>query len=285
MTQVVPLLQDEDNSNVYNRNKGYHVADQEAPQNADELFRPIIKKPEVVPPNDEDGALGNKDNHDYEKRWKNLKKTYDTEISKTRKKIEELEARLEQASQVPKTPENIEELEKWKQENKDLYQVVEKLTKLQVQDGTKAVTEKLTELEQREQKLARAQALKEVRDYHKDFDEIVNSEEFHDWAESQSEEVQTWIYKNPSDSRKTINALNLYKFDVKSKQPVNESAKANQRNLEDAASMVSVKSSSEPNHQEKKIWSKKEIQKLSMDEYDKLEKEIDQAIREGRVRD
>ena len=47
--------------------------------------------------------------------------------------------------------------------------------------------------------------------------------------------------------------------------------------------MVSTKTTS-VNTKEPKIWTRKEINSLSMDDYDKYEQEIDLAVMEGRVR-
>jgi hypothetical protein len=47
--------------------------------------------------------------------------------------------------------------------------------------------------------------------------------------------------------------------------------------------MVSTKTTS-VEAKEPKIWTQEEIANLSMDEFDRLEPEIDRAIEEGRVR-
>jgi hypothetical protein len=47
--------------------------------------------------------------------------------------------------------------------------------------------------------------------------------------------------------------------------------------------MVSTKTTS-VDTKEPRIWTKREINALSMDEYDKYEQEIDRAVMEGRVR-
>ena len=48
--------------------------------------------------------------------------------------------------------------------------------------------------------------------------------------------------------------------------------------------MVSTKTTTIDATAEPKIWTQEEIANLSMDEFDRLEPEIDRAIEEGRVR-
>ena len=51
-----------------------------------------------------------------------------------------------------------------------------------------------------------------------------------------------------------------------------------------AADMVSTKTTTIDATAEPKIWTQEEIANLSMDEFDRLESEIDRALEEGRIR-
>ena len=62
--------------------------------------------------------------------------------------------------------------------------------------------------------------------------------------------------------------------------PRNQSSRKTSR--KEAASLVSTKTTTVDTKQPK-IWTTREIAALSMDDYDRLEKEIDQAAQEGRV--
>ena len=66
-------------------------------------------------------------------------------------------------------------------------------------------------------------------------------------------------------------------LNTKAKQPTGKSQSARS-----AADMVSTKTTS-VDTKEPKIWSQREIAKLSMVQFDKYESEIDQAILEGRI--
>jgi hypothetical protein len=58
--------------------------------------------------------------------------------------------------------------------------------------------------------------------------------------------------------------------------------KSSSKTTQSAADMVSTKSTTVEPKQEK-VWSEKEIAAMSMDEFDKYEDEISQAMQEGRI--
>ena len=62
------------------------------------------------------------------------------------------------------------------------------------------------------------------------------------------------------------------------------SNKSNRSSSSKAADMVSTKTTTIDATSEPKIWTQEEIAALPMDEFDRLESEIDKALEEGRVR-
>jgi len=136
-------------------------------------------------------------------------------------------------------------------------------------------------IEEREAAIGRKEAEATLRSRHPDFEDIRGDEKFHAWAKEQPEQIQDWIYNNPNNVPLAIKAIDLYKMETglntKAKQPTGKSQSARS-----AADMVSTKTTS-VDTKEPKIWSQREIAKLSMVQFDKFESEIDQAIMEGRV--
>ena len=121
-----------------------------------------------------------------------------------------------------------------------------------------------------------------MRSKHPDFDELRASDEFHVWAEAQPQQIQDWIYNNPDNVTLAIKAIDLYKLEngVSSKPSKRKTSKS--QSTGSAADMVSTKTT-QVDSKEPKIWTRREIAALSMDDYDKFEQEIDLAVREGRV--
>ena len=216
----------------------------------------------------------------YKKRYDDLKKHYDTKLNQFKIREQEL---IEEASknrteyQAPKTE---EELEEFKKNYPDVFEVVETVAHMQSESKAKVLEERLSKLQQREQELIRKDAEKRLMDRHPDFEDIRSSDDFHSWAKEQPDSIQKWIYSNADDADLASRALDLFKKDIGMDVPQKE--KSSSKTTESAADMVSTKTTTvEPKQQ--KIWSEREIAAMSMDEFDKYEEEISNAMQEGRI--
>ena len=279
----------EENANPYNQKKSWHTDIEENFDTADGVFfeKPKAKKKEAIPsepveqvaeeesPKDEPYKRP-----DYKKRYDDLKKHYDSKLNEFKSREQEL---LEQAAEnrpnyvAPKSP---EELEKFREEYPDVYEVVETVSHLQSEEKSKDLKEKLERLQQREQELVRKDAEKRLMDKHPDFEDIRNSDDFHGWAKEQPKSIQDWVYNNADDADLASRALDLFKKDIgMDVAPKKSNSKQSKKS---AADMVSTKTTSVEPKQER-IWTEREIAKMSMAQFDKHEAEISQAMQEGRI--
>jgi hypothetical protein len=66
----------------------------------------------------------------------------------------------------------------------------------------------------------------ELMRIHPDFDDIRDSDDFHEWAEEQPKWVQDALYDNDNDARSAARAIDLYKADkgITEKKPSNKDA-------------------------------------------------------------
>jgi hypothetical protein len=218
---------------------------------------------------------------DYKKRYDDLKRHYDSKLNEFKEREIELldQAREGQVKYTP--PKSEQELAEFKQKYPDVYDVVETVANMQSESRAKGLEEKIKLLQAREQELVRLDAEKELKSKHPDFDDIRNSDDFHDWAKAQPESIQNWIYKNSGDPEAASRALDLFKSDMGMNSPKKKSSAGSKRKAS-AADMVSAKTTSvEP--QQAKVWTEKEILSLSPAEFDRLEQEIDKAWEEGRI--
>lgn len=288
-TVLAPLLREdmEGEANPYNAKKEWHNVKETEVTDANTLFfEPKKGKTEPKEPEKSDTSEGEpseKDTHDYKKRWVALKNHYDLKQTEWKEKLASLESG-EQTSVPFSAPKTEAEVETFKQENPEFYAFMESIAHTRSQEESSVVRDQLSDLEKREQKLAMTQATKEIIDAHNDFNELKNSEDFHDWAKTQPKEIQGWIYTNPTDSSLAIRAIDLYKADIAKIEANVESTKRDQVEVEDAASLVSIKPTDAAATEGPKIWSEREIAKLTPDQYAKYEEEIDLAVFEGRVR-
>jgi hypothetical protein len=287
-------VQTEETPNPYNKNKSWHEGDIkpfesseglyfEKPEDKNKLFKSNDINEAVNPENVETEELESKKDTpykkpDYKKRYDDLKKHYDNKLNEFRLREEELKNQVQQPEY--KAPKTEEELEKFKNDYPDVYEVVETVAHMQSESKAKVLEERLSKLQQREQELIRKDAEKRLMDRHPDFEDIRSSDDFHAWAKEQPDSIQKWIYSNADDADLASRALDLFKKDIGMDIPQKE--KSSSKTTESAADMVSTKTTTvEPKQQ--KIWSEREISAMSMDEFDKYEEEISNAMQEGRI--
>ena len=278
----------EENANPYNMNKSWHTEDEVGFEDANGVFfekpraktkanieEPVEQAAQEETPKDEPYKRP-----DYKKRYDDLKKHYDSKLNEFKSREQEL---LEEAAQNRPNyiaPKSQEDLEKFREEYPDVYEVVETVSHLQSEEKSKDLREKLERLQAREQELLRKDAEKRLMDKHPDFEDIRNSDDFHGWAKEQPKSIQDWVYNNADDADLASRALDLFKKDI-GMDVAPKKSRSKQSN-KSAADMVSTKTTSvEP--QQTKVWTEREIAKMSIAEFDKHEAEISQAMQEGRI--
>ena len=212
----------------------------------------------------------------FKKRYDDLKRHYDETVSKHKDELIKLKKQKEALAKKPifKTQ---EELEEWRKDYPDMYDSVMQITSEAQLKTKQELQEEMLEVKRQQARLAREKAEVELAKTHPDYKEIRESKDFHEWASVQDKMVQSWLYDNVDNSIAAARAIDLYKYDRGlSTKKVSESAKR-----EAAKSVSKTKVSETPS--DKKIWKWDEIRKLKPSEYDKFEKEIDTANREGRI--
>jgi len=269
--------------NPYNLKKDWHTDDvmPKHGETADGLFfeKPQAKsEPEPVQADtvEEDKAYSQPN---YKKRYDDLKKHYDSRLSEFKQREQELIAEATANRPEYQAPKTAEELEQFKAEYPDVYEVVETVAHLQSEDKVASLQQRLDALQERESEILKREAEKDLITKHPDFEELRNSDQFHAWAESQPEEIKDWIYNNPDNASLASKAIDLFKLE-NGIAPVKPSQNKSERSS--AADMVSTKTTT-VDEKQPKIWTQQEIAALPMAEYDRLEKEIDKAVEEGRV--
>ena len=280
----------EENANPYNQNKSWHkdIEDKQFESSQGMFFKEQPKEPtntnveqtveqEAVEESPKDQPYKKPD---YKKRYDDLKKHYDSKLNEFKSREQELIDEATKNRTEYKAPKSPEELEEFKNNYPDVYEVVETVSHLQASEKSKVLEERLEALQQREKELIRKDAEKRLMEKHPDFEDIKNSDDFHDWAKSQPNSIQDWVYKNTDDADLASRALDLFKRDIGlDTVPKKSSSK---KSKQSAADMVSTKTTSVEPRQEK-VWTTKEISAMSMDEFDRYESEISQAMFEGRV--
>ena len=219
-----------------------------------------------------------KPDHDYKKRYDDLKRHYDKKLTEFEEEKRQLAAATQQAN-VP-MPKTVEELEEFKTQYPDVYGVVETVAAMQANERTSELQKELEVIKEREKETVVQAAYRELTNNHPDFDEIKTDEKFLNWLQEQPESISDGIYNNNTDARWASRVLDLYKADAGISKRKTSKAKA------DAATSVRAPKAREITSEQggdKRIWKASEIRGLKPWEFEKFESELDSARKEGRI--
>lgn len=280
MSEAIEQVTEEE-ANPYNSRKDWHVEDAPSRGDATGIFFEEKSKAQATreaAPEEAEGTPEKKTN--YKKRYDDLKKHYDQKIADFKQKELELKAAATQGQPEYAPPKSLEDLEQFREEYPDLYETVETVAHLQSEQHVEALRSKLSVIEEREAAIARREAESALYAKHPDFEDIRGDDKFHNWAQEQPEAIQGWIYENPDNVTLAIKAIDLYKMESGISTKKAKTKKSQPKSS--AADFVSTKTTA-VDAKEPKIWTQREITALSMNQFDKYEAEIDQAIMEGRV--
>ncbi len=269
---------EEEVSNPYNARKAWHTPDTPKMGDADGLF--YAEQQQATPEEAPEEEAQPRKRTNYKKRYDDLKKHYDQKLAEFKQTEQELRAEAMQAQPAYSPPKSEEELESFKQEYPDLYNTVETVAHMQSQRQVADLEAQLQSMRQRESEVLRREAESTLKQRHPDFEDLRGDEDFHEWAKEQPDQIQDWIYNNPDNVTLASKAIDLYKLETGKSQT--QSQPRQKRPQGSAADMVSTKTTSVDSKQPK-IWTEREIAAMSLDQFDRYEDEIKQAMMEGRV--
>ena len=243
-----------------------------------------VPKNEEVPTEKADDYRESKAEHDYKKRYDDLKTYYDQKLNEWKQEKETLaaQANVAEKEQAYAPPKTREELEQFKDKYPDVYQVVETISHDMAEQKTFDLKAKINELTKKEQKLIVQSAYEQLTSAHPDFNEIKATPEFLAWLEEQPANIADGIRKNNTDPKWAIRTVDLYKADVGILS--NNTKDVSSRKLDAAQAVLKTKTNpTSINSGNKKVWKMSEIQNMKPWDFEKYEADIDAAMRDGRV--
>jgi len=227
------------------------------------------------------------DEHDYKKRYDDLKKHYDSKLTEFKDEREQLASELKavksRVQELPRgatPPKTLEELEEFKERYPDVFEVVETVAGVQTEAKIAKLREEIEVVKEREKSLEKEKAAEELIRLHPDFGELKSDEKFIEWLDDQPEQISNGIYKNNVDAKWAGKVVSLYKAEMGI-----STKKLTRSNQNDAAATVTKTQPKEvaTSNQKGKIWKMSDIARLKSWEFEKFEKEIDLARAEGRI--
>jgi len=215
----------------------------------------------------------------FKKRYSDLRRHQQKQAEEFKTELAALKTQLESATKKEmKLPKSDEDIEQWASDYPDVAAIVETIAMKKAKEQSSAIEERLKAIDEMHNSATKEKAEATLMQMHPDFDEIRDSDDFHEWAEEQPKWVQDALYENDNDARSAARAIDLYKAD----RGISKSTKG--KNDKGAAEAVAPKNKrSKPQSDEASTYLREsQIEQMSAQEYEKHADEIMDAIRSGK---
>ena len=214
----------------------------------------------------------------FKKRYSDLRRHQQKQAEEFKEEIEKLKSQLSAATKKEmQLPKSDDDLESWARQYPDVAAIVETIAIKKAKEQADGLEERMKVIDDMQYTAKKEKAEAELMRLHPDFDEIRDSDEFHEWAEDQPKWVQDALYENDNDAKSAARAIDLYKSDK------GMSTKKSASDKSAAKSVDSGRSRSKPQGDESTTYIKEsQVQKMSPQEYEKRSDEIMEAIRSGK---
>ena len=227
-------------------------------------------EPEAEPANAEEKS--------FKKRYGDLRRHMQEKEKEWTDRLNRLEGQLNAATKKEmQLPTSDDDLEAWMRKYPDVAGIVETIAIKKAKEQAAELEERVRAVDEMRETAAREKAEAELMRLHPDFDEIRESDTFHEWANEQPKWVQDALYENDNDARAAARAIDLYKADQ------NIQTKKKRNTDKDAARSVNSRNSrSRPQSSDGSgAILESDVNKMSAQEYERRSDEIMEAIRTG----
>jgi hypothetical protein len=230
------------------------------------------KSPEQRAEEDEDANLDAEEST-FKKRYGDLRRHMQRTQEENNRQLRLLQEQVGSLTKKQvKLPKSDEELDAWAKKYPDVAKIVETIATKKAMEARGEVDQRLKRVEELETKIAREKAEKELARLHPDFDELRQDRAFHEWVSQQPKWIQSALYDNDTDFLGASKAIDLYKSENGRKKRTKDT---------DAARSVPTRNRREDLSDGKVTWSESRVKRLTAQEYEKFEKDIENAIRSG----
>ncbi len=220
----------------------------------------------------------NAEEKSFKKRYGDLRRHQQEKEKELAAKIDALQLQLSEATKKEiNLPKSDEDIEAWASKYPDVAAIVETIAIKKAKEQAAVLEERVKAVDELQMNASREKAEAELLRYHPDFEDIRETDDFHNWVNEQPQSIQDALYENASDARTAARAIDLYKADK------NITKKKTKNTDKDAARSVNARNSrSKPDTSDgSRAILESEVQKMSAQEYEKMSDEIMEAIRTG----
>jgi len=227
-------------------------------------------EPEPEPKNAEEKS--------FKKRYGDLRRHQQEKEKELAAKIDALQSQLSEATKKEiNLPKSDEDIEAWATKYPDVAAIVETIAIKKAKEQSAALEDRVKAVDEMQLNASRDKAEAELLRLHPDFEDIRETDDFHNWVDEQPQSIQDALYENSSDARTAARAIDLYKADK------SITTKKSKNTDKDAARSVNARNSrSKPDSRDgSKAILESDVQKMSAQEYEKRSDDIMEAIRTG----
>jgi len=258
----------------YNNANARRIAEAEAELEALTSEGEVEQEVEVVEAKEE-AVPETGEERTYKKRYDDLRKMQQRQAEE----LKSIKAKLEntQERSVVRPPKSDEDIQAWADKYPDVAAIVETIAEKKAQEKFSHAEDRLQQIDEMSAEADRNKSLESIRTSHADFDDLKESDEFHDWAGEQPKWVQDALYENQDDPRSVVRVIDLYKSDK------GLDTKSRKKSTKDAASAVVTKRTTKPSQAETDVsFTESQISKMSMQDFEKNQDAIMEAQRSGK---
>ena len=214
----------------------------------------------------------------FKKRYGDLRRHTQEKEQQFQKQLNDLKSQLDKATKKEmKLPKSDEDIEAWAKDYPDVAKIVETIAMKKAMEQSKALEERVKQIDEMQISAVKDKAEAQLLSLHPDFNEIRESDDFHNWADEQPKWVQDALYENDNDARSAARAIDLYKGDRgigKTNKTKSDTSAAKAVNTQSTKTKIDADGSSNKIRESA-------VQKMSAKEYESKSESIMEAIRSG----
>lgn len=216
----------------------------------------------------------------FKKRYGDLRRHSQKQQTDLQKQIDDLKSQLEMSTKKQiKLPKTEEELSEWAREYPDVAKIVETIAIKKAKEQSSELEERMKKIDVMQYEAHKQKAEAELMRLHPDFDQIRDTDDFHNWVEDQPKWVQQALYENETDALSAARAIDLYKSDM----GMVKKQRSNKEQEKDAAKGIRTSRGSGPDATGGSgSIRESEVERMSAKEYEVRQEEIANAIRTGK---
>ena len=214
----------------------------------------------------------------FKKRYGDLRRHSQEKEKQFQKQLDDLKEQLNKTTKKEmKLPKSDADIAAWASEYPDVAKIVETIAMKKAKEQSVELESRIQKIDEMSAEATKDKAEAALMQIHPDFNEIRDSDEFHEWAEEQPKWIQDALYENDNDARAASRAIDLYKSD----KGIGKEVKT--KSDKSAALEISTKNTRtkvDATEAGKKIR-ESAVQKMSAQQYEKQADTIMEAIRSG----